>query len=558
MESEDEDRKGASRSSTPDSNAVDASGAKVSKDRACPFCAQAFTSSSLGRHLDLYIKPRNPKPPDGVHDVDEIRRIRGRITRRQPRTSAKTAALKEEVERQDSPGTASGEKRHAEPARSVHSPALSDARTPLPPTSWHATNWQATGVINNLPPRVPSRTSVRAPLPSIRRIQDASMENHVDTAHRPGYDPEDIGKLHEAAEVGRAAEMALREVMGSLEAARKRIASHTPFDDFDFYSLAFPGLCLAMLPPPPTLFSSTPFPLAHTWAVAPPGERQMAALQSALHKRLASIREADPSSLPDSEAFKMRVHLESAWEHWRGLPSSEQAAAWNLEVCRAFAKEGEKTTRLSAELDTAHQRIAHLEAEYDRLSRCQLPRDYLLHPPNTISVSPGVMDGLKTTDLKSGARDVNYDAEALLNKWKGQVKQTMRPPRPPTFPPMHVDTSRNQLKGDIVLNGSLIGVGGPMPRNEESSYQSPSNEERSVRQYDKRAELEELDAERSRAPQSGGAASSYHLARTPRTSDSPHPPPPEDGVNVNGKRPRWPEASMGREPGPKVYREQAP
>ena len=46
---------------------------KSTKDRACPFCGQAFTSSSLGRHLDLYIKPKNPNPADGVHDVDEIR-----------------------------------------------------------------------------------------------------------------------------------------------------------------------------------------------------------------------------------------------------------------------------------------------------------------------------------------------------------------------------------------------------------------------------------------------------------------------------------------------------
>lgn len=55
--------------------------AKSAKDRACPFCGQAFTSSSLGRHLDLYIKPKNPKPADGVHDVDEIRKLRGSTLR---------------------------------------------------------------------------------------------------------------------------------------------------------------------------------------------------------------------------------------------------------------------------------------------------------------------------------------------------------------------------------------------------------------------------------------------------------------------------------------------
>lgn len=58
---------------------------KAPKDKNCPYCGQAFTSSSLGRHLDLYIKEKNPKAPDGIHDVDEIRKIRGGITRRQPR-----------------------------------------------------------------------------------------------------------------------------------------------------------------------------------------------------------------------------------------------------------------------------------------------------------------------------------------------------------------------------------------------------------------------------------------------------------------------------------------
>jgi protein-disulfide isomerase len=38
------------------------SSTKAPKDRNCPFCNQAFTSSSLGRHLDLYIKPKVSLP----------------------------------------------------------------------------------------------------------------------------------------------------------------------------------------------------------------------------------------------------------------------------------------------------------------------------------------------------------------------------------------------------------------------------------------------------------------------------------------------------------------
>ena len=75
---------------TPGSNAdtsVNGGRAGAPKDKQCPFCSQHFTSSSLGRHLDLYIKEKNPKPADGMHDVVEIRKMRGGITRRQPRNS---------------------------------------------------------------------------------------------------------------------------------------------------------------------------------------------------------------------------------------------------------------------------------------------------------------------------------------------------------------------------------------------------------------------------------------------------------------------------------------
>jgi len=58
---------------------------KAPKDKHCPYCGQSFTSSSLGRHLDLYIKNKNPKAPDGLHNVEEIRKLRSSITRRQPR-----------------------------------------------------------------------------------------------------------------------------------------------------------------------------------------------------------------------------------------------------------------------------------------------------------------------------------------------------------------------------------------------------------------------------------------------------------------------------------------
>jgi hypothetical protein len=60
---------------------------KAAKDKRCPFCGLAFTSSDLGRHLDPYIRLKNPKRADGIHLVAEIRKLRGGITRRQPKGS---------------------------------------------------------------------------------------------------------------------------------------------------------------------------------------------------------------------------------------------------------------------------------------------------------------------------------------------------------------------------------------------------------------------------------------------------------------------------------------
>ncbi|KAG0158228.1 hypothetical protein PDIDSM_5741 [Penicillium digitatum] len=71
---------------TPEGSAAgdESKASLASKDRKCQYCQQAFTSSSLGRHLDQFLFK---KKPDGIHDVEEIRRIRSGITRRQARTS---------------------------------------------------------------------------------------------------------------------------------------------------------------------------------------------------------------------------------------------------------------------------------------------------------------------------------------------------------------------------------------------------------------------------------------------------------------------------------------
>jgi hypothetical protein len=192
------------------------------KDKNCPYCGQAFTSSSLGRHLDLYIKEKNPKPPDGIHDVEAIKKMRGGITRRQPRGS---------LGGRREPGTT--------PAGT---PRSSKKETPVPETdpSGRSTiprdgqyvvdstlsrfpfvsRWEATGVINDIPARG-SWDSEAAPEAPRRPTTQRSTSKQV--VQKAQFDVKQ--KLADAMDTARAAELALREILSSWRSAKYGIAN---------------------------------------------------------------------------------------------------------------------------------------------------------------------------------------------------------------------------------------------------------------------------------------------------------------------------------------------
>ena len=556
--------------SSPNSTAGDNNGLKASKDRSCPFCGQAFTSSSLGRHLDLYIKPKNPKPADGVHDVDEIRKMRGGITRRQPRTSSvRLSTERDDAPRRDSSGwsnQATGKNKKGDSKITDRSPVNSptNAKDEYGGVFVNAPGWQATGVINDLPARASSRNQNSTPTGQAQRLQEMRRDTAGNRIERPDYETAEMWKLQESAEVGRAAEMALREVLGSLEAARKKVDPPRLYEDFDFCTLSFPGLCLAILPPPPGLFSTTPFSAAHTWALSPPGEVQFDVLRRYLRERVDLSRKDGREAVPVSVAFSHQVHLESAYEHWKMMSEGEKLASWNLEVSRAFIREKEKREQLRKDLDTAEQRIRQLESEFDRLSRCQLPREYILYPPKTHPISPAVMKEMKTSELKSGAYEVEFDTEALINKWKSTVKAATRPPRPPpTETYQYVEKRRNPLKADMMLNGTVFGVNGPMSRDDDTyetkhayaevTYETPRVPGTVISAEDVDADGE---PEEEHGPQHD-YNSSGALMRLRSSNLSSGNSPVNGAFNPNGKRPLGSGAVSGRSTGPKVYRETA-
>lgn len=575
--------------STPNSTSAGATGVKAAKDRKCPFCAQAFTSSSLGRHLDLYIKPKNPKPPDGVHDVVEIRKLRGGITRRQPRSSMKGSNndTQESVQSHSNSATPSAAARR--PTRTDHgrvvaeadeSPAASPrsphgSHGPRTGTVFNSANWQATGVINNLPPREPSRNAMRpenaTSTGQAQRVHDMRHDAGGNRFQRPDFESEGMWKLQEAAEMGRAAEMALREVLGSLEAAQKTLTPQHLYEDFDFFALNFPGLTLAILPPPSTLFSPTPFPSADSWTLDPPTQRQFDTMARLLNERVALRRKTE--NVPDTLFFQHHAHLAGALEHWQGLSDQDRASAWNLEILRSVSRGQEQQRQLRSRLEQSEQRVRHLETEYDRLSRCQLPREYLMHPPNTTAIPTNIMREVRPSSFRSEVAAMGYDAEAILGKWRSTIRATIRRPNHATqsssntpHPPQRSST----MHEDMMMNGAVWTVGGPMPRNRPAHssgepnksaicYETPPEPGAVVGADDDGTSPADVDAEGEAEDVSmaGHGYGDHGTALVRRRAGESFYGGSNGGgsLNANGKRVLDAEAIGGRSGGTKLYKE---
>jgi hypothetical protein len=192
-------------SSTPRSSTTETPQLKAAKDKNCPFCGQAFTSSSLGRHLDLYIRPKNPKTADGIHLVDEIRKLRGGITRRQAKGSISLP------KRGDSVASTPAHKKQSVASEDsntlVHSPdddSDDDIETHAgKPTHFKDVSW---GKGN----RQLSR-ALGAKTPDMRRDVSRQMQK---------ADLEQRFKTSEEVEIASATEMALRELLKSVREAR--------------------------------------------------------------------------------------------------------------------------------------------------------------------------------------------------------------------------------------------------------------------------------------------------------------------------------------------------
>ena len=218
------------------SGPLEANATKAVKDKSCPYCHQAFTSSSLGRHLDLYIREKNPKAPDGVHDVDAIRKLRQNITRRQPKGAVSRRATSASV---GTPTTMSRRASGDADSSAARSPlsqkdsskgeTASGSKYPFKP------RWEATGVINDLAVRGVGTTGDAGgdgtnrgakSGPSQRSVCRQTLKQHLDMRQQ----------IQDAEDKSRAAELALRELLSSLRAAKS-----VPFPRLLYLDLVIPA-----------------------------------------------------------------------------------------------------------------------------------------------------------------------------------------------------------------------------------------------------------------------------------------------------------------------------
>lgn len=185
---------------------------KAPKDKNCPYCGQAFTSSSLGRHLDLYIKEKNPKAPDGIHNVDEIRKIRGSITRRHHKGSRRASS--------DPAASHAGSRRSPEASDAESATAKSPGMPTEKQSAADLTKglatftapWETTGVINNIPEAEAGAGNADA----VRRANTQRAHNRQ--VMKSSFEVKQ--KVQDALDRARAAELALREILSSWRAAK--------------------------------------------------------------------------------------------------------------------------------------------------------------------------------------------------------------------------------------------------------------------------------------------------------------------------------------------------
>jgi hypothetical protein len=229
-------------------------------------------------------------------------------------------------------------------------------------------------------------------------------------------------------------------------------------------SFDFPSLTLHCLPPPPTLYQTSPIPTSTSWSILPPGDQQYQALRShfssEFHRWRISIAIAttapqddlsypppnpDKFPYPDDPAVvakqaeaetnalesKISSHLQSIFAAWTALPPLQKSEIWTLELARNVGRKSSEIKALKRERDLSQQETAHLKLQLDELNRFQHPREFRLAPPTTIPIDKKVISaagefasnytGIGWNLLDRGLQ-IDQAVEKYVERWKGVVR----------------------------------------------------------------------------------------------------------------------------------------
>lgn len=435
---------------------VDEAKLQSSKDKECQYCHQKFTSSSLGRHLDQFI---SKKKPDGIHNVDEIRKLRAGITRRTARGSRKPGAHSEH----DEPSSQSHEPSPVSQQPVSVTPFVETLNRGIPGQNdlrFNRMNWQATGVITD-PPTVKSGNltttspSAAHALPPNNNI--AGTKRSFST-YATDLNPTSSG------ETTRALELSLREVLDAVRSATKKASPlPTPYS-FDFTAQTFPSLCLLLLPAPSTLFKPSPFAVPNSVSISAPSLEQHQALHERIPREIDkwrwdtlshSQRNPVPGGLTIAEQAEFLTHsaqswtndslahLDMAYRNYTNQTLESRQELWNIELLRAYKGEKDKLKEANERIERITQEVNQLQQQVDYLSRCQWPREMALWPPERSGIDESLRKELRAINLLSN-QDLSHNAESnlpeeaatsdpsrgdrwdfdkLVNKWKRHVRE---------------------------------------------------------------------------------------------------------------------------------------
>jgi hypothetical protein len=244
--------------------------------------------------------------------------------------------------------------------------------------------------------------------------------------------------------------------------SRQRLEGPNIFD-YDPLTLDFPALCLHCLPPPPTLYQSTPIATSTSWSILPPDDQQYEALRAHFSSEfsrwrvscaIATTAPQDNLSYPPPNSLfslsdpqeiaqraeeaaselenKIDTHLNSVFAQWTSLPPPKRSEIWTLELARSIGRKDQEIQKLKKDKEFNVQQNEHLKIQVDELSRLQHPREFKLSPPTTVPMDPKFVHllgelGMSNTSVGFNLMDKNLHLDTVIERaigrWKGVLRE---------------------------------------------------------------------------------------------------------------------------------------